>query len=170
MKTSSSQQAFSLLETLVYVAIFSMLITGFAGLLSALTTTKNKLTAISEVEEQGKGIVSLMADSTRESSSVSSPSAGSSGTSLSLARFSPALTPMVFSLSSGIIYVQEGASTPVALNGGGVTASNLSFSNVTSYGGLPFIQFSFTLTTSKGGRADYGYSKVFTGGAQTRNY
>ncbi len=164
------KNGFSLVEVLLYVAIFSVVIGAYGALLSAISVTKNKTRVVLEVEQQGELVSGFFAQTLRGAQSVNVPSQGNSSTQLSLAMPSPAPSPAVFSLSSGRVAFTEGGGGAEYLTSTKLTVSDLSFSNIAKSGELGLIKFQFTITSSIGAKKEYSYAKTFTGATQIRAY
>jgi type II secretory pathway pseudopilin PulG len=157
MKKINFQKGISLVETIVYVAIFSIFVIGLAQFSSTLHSTRLQSQEKLEVNGQGTQAIALMTQMLRNASALSVPQAGSSASSLSLTT----TMPIVFSESDGVLYITEDGGSPIALTNDKVTLSNLIFSNLTTSGAPNIIQIRFTL-------AGKNYTKEFYGTATLR--
>lgn len=157
MKKNNSQRGISLVETIVYVAIFSVFMIGLAQFSSTLHSARIQSQEKLEVNDQGTQAIALITQTLRNATLLSSPTAGASASSSSLT----ATIPVVFSESSGVLYVTENGGSPIALTNNKVTVSNINFSNLTTSGAPNIIQIRFTLSGDN-------YTKEFYGSATLR--
>lgn len=163
------QKGFSLLELLLYVTTAAILVGAISSLVLVLFQGRTKAKTISEVEEQGNQAMHLILQTIRNSESINTPTAGSSGASLSLQQTVVANNPTVFDLSSGALRITEGASAAVTITSSRVTASSLTFRNLTRSGTPGVVQVQFTLTyVNNSNRNEYSYAKTFISSASLR--
>jgi len=155
----------SLVETIVYVAIFSIFVIGLAQFSTTLSTTRLHTQGVLEVNDQGSQALKLITQTLRNGSSVNSPTIGNNGSSLSIDTDVPATNPTVFSESGGVLYITEGADSPIALTNNKVVVSNLSFSNLSRASTPNIIKISFTITNID---ARDPYSVTFDGSGALR--
>lgn len=147
---------------LLYMAILSVLMGAFIIFAILVFQTRIKAESVAFVENQGNQTLELMTKSIRQGTVITSPTAGSSGSSAQLSVFDGAKSPTLFDLSSGAIRIKEGAGNYINLTSNNVTASNLTFQNLSQTGAPGVIRVSFTLTTANtSGRNEYSYSKDF---------
>lgn len=165
MKKNNIQRGISLIETVVYVAIFSLFVIGLAQFSTTLTTTRLHTQGVLEVNDQGSQIIKLITRTLRNGSSVNIPTIGNSGSSLSVDTGIPATNPTVFSESGGVLYITEGAGSPIALTNNKVAISNLTFSNFSRAGTPNIIKVSFTIASAS---ARNPYSVNFNGSGALR--
>ena len=142
-----NHRGFSLIEIIVYVAIFSILVVVLASFLNSITSTRLHSQIVLEVNDQGSSAIKTIAQTLRNASSVNSPTMGSIASSLSVLTVSPATSPTVFSESGGVLYITEGSGSPVALTNNKVVVSNLTFSNFSRSSTPDIIKVSFTITS-----------------------
>lgn len=148
MKKNNTQKGISLIETVVYVAIFSLFVIGLVQFSTTLTTTRLHAQGVLEVNDQGSQIIKLITQTLRNGSSVNIPAMGNSGSSLSINTGVSATNPTVFSVSGGVLYITEGAGSPVALTNNKVVISNLTFSNFSRTNTPNIIKVSFTIASA----------------------
>jgi len=148
MKNFMSPRGFTLIETLIYVAIFGILVTALTSFASALITTRIANQLVFEVNDQGSQAIKILTQTLRNAKQVNSPTIGNTAANLSIVTESPATSPTVFSASGGVLYITEGSDSSVALTNKNVTVSNLLFSNVSHATTPNSIKVSFTLTST----------------------
>ncbi len=159
-----TDRGFSLIEALLYVAIFSTFILGIAGFSSNLLAVRSRTQALLEVNEQGAAALRVIAQTLRNASLVNSPIPGNAGSSLSLVTADLATSPTVFSEDGGVLSVSEGSGNPIALTNNKVIASDVSFLNLSNPGTPNIVKIRFVLTSV----ALRPFTAVFEGSAALR--
>ncbi len=159
---------FSLIEMIIYVAIFGMIVITFVSFSNSMTTTRLHNQAILEVNDQGEKIMKTITQTIRNSSSVNSPTIGNNASSLSLVMYTTFTDPTVFSLNNGVLYIKEALGNQVALTNNKVIVSNLTFSNFSRVSTPNIIKISFTITNANPSGMSGTYSFTFNGSAQLR--
>lgn len=166
---SQNLRGFTLVELLLYVAIVSVLILSTSAVYIVLLQSRVKNQVIAEVEQQGQMVMSTMLQAIRNGDLIATPPISTSNTSLTFTSLDVAKNPTVFDLSAGAIRINEASTSAIALTSTKVTASALTFQNI-SYSGTPgTVKIQFTLTSvNNSGRNEYDYSKTFTSDASLR--
>lgn len=168
-KPKLSNQGFTLIEVLLYLAIASVMLFAVSGFVVMSLQSRSEGMVATEVEQQGEKIMQTITKSIRESSTITSPTANNSSPSLTITTTIPATNPTVYSLNSGILMITEGASPAVGLNGSRVTISGLTFINTSKPTTSGSIKIQFTASYNGNiSRREYNYSKVFYGTASLR--
>ncbi len=163
------QKGFTLIEILLYVSMVSVMLLVFSQFLGLLFQSRIKSQAILEVESQGTQIVTQITEIIRSADNINTPTIGTTASSASIDVYSAAADPTLFDLSSGVIRIKEGADSYLNLNNSKVTASDLTFKNLSKTGTPGIITFQFTLTfLNPSGRNEYDYSKIYYGSASLR--
>lgn len=158
----STQRGYTLIELLLYVGIVGTLLVGMSTFFATVAEARIKNQTISEVDQQGTAVMQYLSQTIRNATSITSPAAGASGASLTLVVPTGALSPTVFSLSSSVLRVQEGAGATVALTGGKVQITNLTFTNLTRSGTSGVVQISMTLSRVNPSNLNaYDYQRTF---------
>jgi GxxExxY protein len=170
-KTPPNPKGFTLLEILLSIAIASILFAVVGSLFVSVLQNRVKMQSIAEIEETGMQIVQLLTQSIRNAEGINSPAAAATGTSLSLDVVTAGDDPTVFDLNSGAIRIKEGAAAAINLSSSKMTASALSFQNVSGTNAPGSVTYTFTLTlVNPEGRNEYTYAKTFTGATSLRKY
>jgi Tfp pilus assembly protein PilV len=156
----------SLVETIIYVAIFSMIVTTFVSFSSSMTTSRLHNQKVLEVNDQGGRVMKMLTQSIRNADVVNSPTIGNNASSLSLNMYQIGVSPTVFFLDAGVLYITEAGGAQVALTNNKVIVSDLNFSNFSRVNSPDIIKISFTISSVVSGGGDYSY--VFNGSAQLR--
>ncbi|MCA9364013.1 prepilin-type N-terminal cleavage/methylation domain-containing protein [Candidatus Kaiserbacteria bacterium] len=169
MKHTTTQKGFTLVELLLYVAIAGSLLLLTTAFLFMLLEARVKNQTIAEVEQQGLQVMQNITQSVRNAEGITAPTVGGSSPSLTLDVVSGVDDPTVYTLNSGTIEVTEGGGGAVALTNTRVTASGLSFENLSRAGTPGVIRVSFTLThVNPDNRQEYTFSKTFYASASVR--
>jgi hypothetical protein len=151
----------------LYVAVIGTLLTSVTFFFGLTTEARVKNQSISEVNAQGAMVMDTMLQTIRNASSITTPAAAASGSSLTLVVPTASLSPTIFSLSGTTLQIKEGASAVVNLTSDDVQMSSLSFKNLTRSGTAGMVQVSFTLArTNPSARNEFEYQKTFTGSAE----
>lgn len=138
---------FTLIETLVYVAIFSIFVGSLVYFLNLMTTSRINNQRTLEVNNQGNDAIRIITQSVRNADSINNPSVSSTSSSLELLTSNPTTSPTIFSEIDGVLYITEGGGSPVALTNNKVAISNLVFSNLSLPGTPGSIQVRFTMAS-----------------------
>ncbi|MBI4713620.1 hypothetical protein HY771_00310 [Candidatus Uhrbacteria bacterium] len=160
---------FTLLELLLYVGISSIILLSISVFLFSLIESRTKNQVIAEVEQQGAQVMQTIEQTARNAEAINSPTIGANASTLSLDVVTGGYDPTVFDLSSGVIRITEGAGSAVSLTNSRVTATSLTFYNLSRTSTPGIIRVQFTLThINLEGRNEYTYSKTFVGSAALR--
>lgn len=170
MRKPQSQKGFTLVELILYVSICSILLLTISSFLSFLLGARIRSQAITEVNQQGFQVMSMITQTIRNGRSVQVPSMGTSSSTLSITTLNTLINPTVFSLSSTTIQVKEGSKTALPLTNSRIRVSSLTFENVSSGSSTEkIIRTSYTIDyINPAGRSEYNFSKSFTGSATIR--
>jgi len=128
------REGFTLIETLIYAAIFALAIFALVSVYNSSVQTRSIALAQEAVLESRRVAEATILKRLREATSVTTPA---SGTSSSLVIGSPTAleNPVTFAVSSGRLTMQLGAlGTPVPITASNVTVSSFS---VTRLDGSP---------------------------------
>lgn len=169
MKILRNHTGYTLIELLLYVALLGILLSGVAALFGAVGDARVKNQTITEVNDQGRFAIDYMTRTVRNATSITVPALGATGASLSLVVPTGSLSPTVFSISNGVLQVQEGSNAAVALTSSDVVVSNLTVKNVSRSGTSGVVQISLTLDQpGTSTQNQYDYQRTFTTSAGVR--
>ncbi len=164
-----SKGGYTLIEVLLYIVIAVIMISGISALFHLVLEGGAKSRTITEVEQQGSQIMHLITQTIRNAEGINSPTEGNSSSTLSLNVVDAGDDPTVFGISGGSIYINEGSGSNVDLMNSNVTASGLTFENVSRTGTPGSVKIEFTLEhVNSLGLNIYDYSKTFYGSATVR--
>lgn len=163
-------KGFSLVETLLYVTIVSMVLFSIVFLLSFLTSTRVKNATIYDVNSQGAYVMQLMVNTVRNADSIDFPLASATSSTLSLTVSDGMLSPTVFDVASGTLRIKEGASNPIPLTNSHVTVSSLTFQTIAPASSVDkTVKVSFTISyNNPNNRGEMEFIQTFSGSATLR--
>jgi len=170
MSILRSHKGFTLVEMVLYVAVCSILLVTISVFLSFLLGARVRSQAMTEVNQQGFQVMSLITQTIRNGRSIEVPSIGSSTSTMSLTTSNTLLNPTLFYVSSTTLYIQEASKASVALTNSRVRVSGLTFQNVSSGSSTEKImRISYTIEyLNPEGRSEYSFIKTFSGSATLR--
>lgn len=166
---NNMKKGFTLIELLLYVSIIGVVILSIAGFLFLLMQSRAKNQTIAEVEQQGIQVMQIITQTGRNAEVITSPAVGTSSASLALDVITVVNDPTIFDLANGVIRIKEGTGSAVSLTNSRVTASGLTFQNLSRASTPGTVRIQFTLThINPSGRNEYDFSKTFYGTATVR--
>ena len=152
---AKKNSGFTLIETLIYLALFGILVAGIGAATYAIVESAGRdQTRVTSQEEAGF----LLGKLNWALSGASSITVTAS--SLTVNKFSFASNPLVFDLSANKLRLKEGAGTATDLNSDAVKVINLAFTDIPAAGGKPEgVTAAFTLrsTTPRGTTVDQDF-------------
>lgn len=163
-RQASARAGFTLIELLLYVGLIGILLGAVTIFFSTAADARLKTQTITEVDEQGTYAMDYIAQTVRNATSISSPTAGnSSSTGFTMVVPTGSLSPTVFSIASGVLQVQQGAGATVALTDSKVQVSSLTVTNLTRSGTSGILQIILTLARiNPSNLTQYDYQRTFT--------
>lgn len=156
--SAHNKRGFTLIETIIYVALFSMLISGLLGsmwpFLRGAENTSAKVVVEGESAFAIRKINIVLASSTKV---ITTPSAGNSGNVLTVTEYNDDTFTITTTGNAFTVQKNSGAAVPFTADRVSVTA--FTAKHVAPAAGLPrFVEYSFTL-----GGVSYGpIRKYFT--------
>ncbi len=165
-----SQKGFTLVELVLYVSICSILLLTISSFLTFLLGARVRSQAITEVNQQGFQVMSLITQTIRNGRSIQVPNIGTSSSTLSITTGNALLNPTIFNLSSTTMQIKEGSKIAFPLTNSRVQISSLTFENISSGSSTEkIIRVSYTIDyINQGGRSEYSFTKSFNGSATLR--
>lgn len=162
-------KGFTLIEIILYIGIAGIIIISVSVLWSIYMQSRVKNQTMAEVEQQALHLMQIITQTARNAESITTPTVGNSAASLTLDVVDVSSDPTVFDLSAGVIRITEATGSAIALTNSLVTASNLSFQNLSRSATPGTTRISFTLTyINPQGRNEYDFSKTFYATASLR--
>ncbi len=139
-------KGFTLIETIVYLALFSILMTGIIASVYALMESGDRNQTKAMLQEEKEYLLGKLNWALSGAQTVSTPVAGFSGTSLNIVKYDG--TPVTLSrVGTKMTFKTTGA--PVDLNNDSVMVTNLVFIHTYAGGANPeSVEAGFTLTAT----------------------
>ncbi|MBI2278999.1 MAG: prepilin-type N-terminal cleavage/methylation domain-containing protein [Candidatus Brennerbacteria bacterium] len=146
IKEMNRRGGFTLIELIVYMAIFAVSAVFLVSILTSVTRTQVRQASGNEVNQQLSFVASTIQRLVR-SASVIENDAGVASTTLLLRMASSTADPtkIYVDASSTAIYLAEATSTPMRLTDDKVTVGNFSVTKQEPSGGLAVVQIDLTL-------------------------
>ena len=144
-----NKRGFTLIETLIYVAILALVSTGLMKFSISITNTRNKVYVVQEVHANMRDALTLITKKIQQANGINigASTLDADPGVLSLAMSSVDINPTIISLNQddGRLQITEGSSDPIYITTDEVKVTDLQFSNL-SLGSTPkTIQFSLTI-------------------------
>ena len=167
--TRQSVAGFTIIELLLYLVIASTVLGAMTIFTATLLENRVKNQTIAEVEQQGAFAMAVMTTVLRNADTISAPATGASAAATTVTVSTGAKSPTVFDLSGGALRIKEGAGAATALTNARVTASGVTFQNLSRAATPGTLRIQFTLTAgSSSGRNEYAFQKTFIATATLR--
>ncbi len=131
---------FTLIETLIYIGIFSVVAVSLTGILWNTLRVNSNQQAANEVDENLRYVMSVLNEKVRGSTAIDS------ATSSTLVLKNVSYENVTFSVTDGVLYLQEGAGTPVAVTSNKVLVDALTFTKIDMTGAKDGVRVDITLS------------------------
>lgn len=156
-KLQTRQGGFTLIETLIYIAITGVILVSFVFFSLSISDSRDKSYVVQEVQANSRLALNLIAQKIRRADDVITPTEGNSNNSLTLDM--PVPDPdMTFSIIGGVINITEGAvDTPITSNK--INVSNLTFTNLAGIGERDNIRVELVMEYKATGDVEFTYSE-----------
>jgi type II secretory pathway pseudopilin PulG len=163
------KKAFTLLEIVIFLAIFSIIIVAFLVIFVSLVNLQSNQSAVAEVNQESQFLLNQIQYNVASARLIDMTLDSAAGM-LTLREFASSLDPTYITLSGGVAYLQQGSGSQLqSLTSNKVVVSNLLFTRHFNLNGssTPFgtdsVSFSFTMSaTSTNNQA---YSQTFRSSA-----
>lgn len=164
-----NNKGFSLIETIVYIAIFSMFIGALVTFTLNINSSRLKSQTMLEVKGQGADLMRILTKTITNATAINYPGTGLDSGTISVNTIDALKTPTIFSGSGEAIYITEGANSALVLTNNKVKVTNLSFTNVSKINTPGLIQIRFTISNTASQKLpEQQYSIDFYGTASLR--
>ncbi len=168
-KIRFNQNGFTLVETILYMAIVATLLLAVSFLFAQVLESRTKHQSIAEVEEQGAFVMNAIIREIKNSEGVNFPTPGTSASQLSLQESAPENNPIIFDANNGSVTESVGANNSVSLLAPNVFVSRAVFTNLAASSSPANIRVELTLKYSGGNsQSQYTYEAQFEDSATIR--
>jgi type II secretory pathway pseudopilin PulG len=149
---------FTLVESLIYVALISICITSFVSFGLMISGIRNKNYAMEEVQVASRDVMIIFNQDLRRAQSVVEPLAGEVGSSLVL-DMPGSESNISFILIDGVLYRQEGAGEQLPIISSELEITNISFTNLTSIGQRDNIKADLAIRFRSNNGVEYSFAQ-----------
>lgn len=154
-----SEHGFSLLELVIYIAIFAVSSTFLMAILTTITRIQVRQQSANQVNQQVSFISSAIRRFVQEASVIDMP-AGVSTSTLTLRTASSTTDPTVFYLASSTIYLREGTSTALALTDPKVLVDDFTAVKIENPGGRAIVEINLALSYDRDNKPGAKFSRT----------
>ena len=146
---TQSQKGVTLIELLLYMGIFSTLLTVLVQLFGTIINVNLESQANAAVSQDGRYILNELTYTIRQANTISAPSGYGTANAGGTLTFTTSGKTYSYTVSNNNLVVNDGTSTE-QINSYGTTVSNVSFTRLKTSGttGENTITLSFTLTST----------------------
>ena len=163
------KNGFTIIETIVYVAIFSLVVGALVTFILNINSSRLRSQTMLEVKGQGADLMRILTTAIKNSTAINSPGTGLSSGVISIETSDPAKNPTIFSANGEAIFITEGSADPIALTNNKVRVTGLVFTNATKIDTPGVVQIRFTIqNTALQTLPEQQYSIDFYGTATLR--
>ena len=127
---SKSGAGFTLIEIIIYIAVFATILVSLTGFLWLIVFGNIKETSYQEVQQNGRFALTKMTQEIKKAIGINNPLPGGSDNILSLTMADPNLNPTIFDLLDGKLRITQGTNLPIELTSDQVRVSSLQFANL----------------------------------------
>jgi hypothetical protein len=149
MGGKKSRAGFTIIELLIFVAIYVTAIVGFIVIFTSFLSVQTRQYAETEVNQQSQYLLTMLQQQIDAASIVDMAADTATGT-LTLRMASSANDPVLIYASSGIAYQKLGAAGPQPLTSSKVNVTALVFTRRINSGGRDTVQISYTIQSAQG--------------------
>jgi len=132
-----SDAGFTLLETVIYIALLSIIISAVLGSVYQIIEGSDKINSKINTEAEAHFLLRKIEWALTGISAVNLPVLASTGTTLSVNKVDFSGNPLIFDFNSGNVRLSRGGAAPIILNSGNVTIGDVQFHHVASSGFSP---------------------------------
>ncbi len=139
------KKGFSLIEMLIYIAVFSIVSVFLIAILTTFTRIEVRQTAVNDVNGQ-ISFVSNVVQQLVQNSSLVNMTDGVTTSTLNLRTASSSQDPTLVYASGTALYLEQGSAASVALTNANVNVTNFSVTPYENPGGATVVQMNLSLT------------------------
>jgi len=155
-----NKKGFTLVEVLLSVAIFSVIIVAFIGMLVVILQIQAQSSSSQAVNQESQFLLQKMQYYVESASLINVPTSTPTST-LKFMVASTSLDPSSLTLSSGTVYLQQNGGALQALTSPKVTVSNLLFTRSANPPGHDAVSISFTMAYNTN-NVEQAFSQLFS--------
>ena len=133
----SSRGGFTLMETLIYIALFSVITSFVFGVFYQILGSQNQNRDRIEVDSEANFMMQKIRWALAGVQTINQPAVNTTSTTLSVTRYNFAQNPVVFDLNSQALRISKGGASAVVLNNSRVNVSQLIFEHLAQMNNAP---------------------------------
>lgn len=139
------KKGFTLIETVIYLALFAILVAGFFTAAYAILESQNRVREKVIADGEANFVMGKITWALEGGISIIDPSLGNTSTKLVVSKTSlpGGESPLTFNLLIGAILLSRGGGVGIPLTNSAVPISNLSFSYLSDVGGEKYVLVKF---------------------------
>ena len=157
---------FTIIELLLYMGLFSILITIIGGLFFSILQLRLEAETVSSVQQDSNFIIGRLKYDLNGATGVTSPA--SPGQTATVLTFVKSATTYTYTLSGTDLLLAVSGQPPVSLNGYNTQVLAFNVTRLGNPGGFPYLNISFTLSGKSVFINQQPETKIFTTGISLR--
>jgi len=171
MNHKNHKTGFTLIEIMIYITLVAGILITATSFGWNVINSRTKTFVIQEVEQNGRFIMNRITQMSRQATDINNPSTGNSDSRLELSMRDAGLDPIVFSLNSNDIEMNQAGGSFTTLNSSNVEVIGLTFDNISTVDGKSKnIQITLTLQhINPDSRQEWQYSNDFITSIELRD-
>jgi type II secretory pathway pseudopilin PulG len=162
-KIKNKNFGFTLVETLIYIAIMSIVLVSFITFILSISNSRNKAFVVQEVQANARIAMNIISQKIKTANDVNIGDSvfGADPGVLSLAMQDANKNPTIINLSqdNGILQIKEGTNDPIQVTSSDVQITNLVFSDFTNGTSKENIKIEISVDYKNQEDAAYAYSQ-----------
>lgn len=157
----NSRKGYTLVELLIFLAISSVALVAFVGILVIVVQLQVRQTSTGSVQQESTALLQQMQYYVQNSSLVDMPINAVGTSTLRLRMASSSVDPTTITLVNGMVYLQQGSATATPLTSSRVTVSNLLFVRHANPPSHDTVSISFTTTYNAPANTEQFFAQSF---------
>jgi type II secretory pathway pseudopilin PulG len=145
-----NRRGFTLIELVIYTGITAMILASLIFITNVMYDARARVRTSAIVHEHVQFAVDRVTASVREASGVSAPALGSTSTTLQLVMADASINPTKFSVTSGQMFLQMGASTSLPITSTEIRITSATFTAANTSPPTVRIEISANKTNASG--------------------
>lgn len=158
----------TVLELLLYTGIVTILLIGIGAVSASALEMKARSFVVEEVRYAGTFATERITRSIRESSGITAPALGATGTSVVLAGSAPENDPTEIALLGGRLLMTRGSAPSVYLTPASVVISEVEFTHLGDLTQPGSVAYSFRVTAGGDIGVQYRFTETYSGAVVPR--
>ena len=155
-------KGYSLVETLVALAIISMLTLAMASFLSVILASEKQNRAVAEVEAQANYVLYQLSQEIRNANRIVTPDVRNISSNLHVTSSTGVNIPFKVELINGVVTSTKGSAAMTTITSKNVKVTNLSFQNLTASSTKGSVRIGLTVSYANPyGRPEFDFASTY---------